>query len=155
MTQTLEGALDAKGIRVALVVSRFNEVITSRLLQGAEDCFDRHGGSADDRVVFRVPGSWEIPQAARIVASSGKYDVVITLGAVIRGETPHFDHLAAAVTRGLAGLAMDSEIPVIYGILTTDTVEQAVDRAGAKLGNKGWEAAMSALEMVGLYRRMA
>jgi len=155
MTQTLEGALDAKGVRVALVVSRFNEVITSRLLQAAEDCLGRHGGVPDDRVVVRVPGAWELPQAARIVAKSGKFDALVTLGCIIRGETPHFDHLAAAVTRGLARLAMESEIPVIYGVLTTDTVDQAVARAGAKMGNKGWEAAMSALEMVGLFRRLA
>jgi 6,7-dimethyl-8-ribityllumazine synthase len=155
MTQTLEGSLDASGVRVALIVSRFNEVITSRLLQGAEDCFDRHGGSPEDRTVYRVPGSWEIPQAAGKAVKSGKYDAVVTLGALIRGETPHFDHLAGAVTRGLTRLSMESEIPVIYGILTTDSVEQAIDRAGAKMGNKGWAAAQSALEMVGLYRRMA
>jgi len=154
MTQIVEGALDAKGVRVAFVVSRFNEIITSRLLQAAEDCFDRHGGSAEDRMVLRVPGAWEIPQAAQIATKSGKYDVVVTLGSIIRGETPHFDHLASAVTRALSSLSMDSEIPVIYGVLTTDTVEQAVDRAGAKMGNKGWEAAMSALEMVGLCRRL-
>jgi len=155
MTRTLEGTLDAAGIRIALVVSRFNGFVTTRLLEGAEDCLERHGCSADQRTVVRVPGSWEIPLAARPLAQSGNYDAIVALGALIRGETPHFDLLAAQVTRGLAQVGVDSGLPVIFGVLTTDTVEQAVDRAGAKAGNKGWEAALSAIEMVNLYRRMA
>jgi 6,7-dimethyl-8-ribityllumazine synthase len=154
MAPTFEGALDARDVRVALVVSRFNDLITSRLLAGAEDCLDRHGGAPDHRTVVRVPGSWEIPQAARKLASGGKHDAIVALGALIRGETPHFDMLAAEVTKGLAQLAAETGIPVIFGVLTTDTVEQALDRAGAKVGNKGWEAAMSAIEMVNLFRRM-
>jgi 6,7-dimethyl-8-ribityllumazine synthase len=155
MAKRLEGTLSAQGVKVALVVSRFNEFVTGRLLQGAEDCLARHGGSPDDVTIYRVPGAWEIPQVTARVVRAGGVDAVIALGALIRGETPHFDHLAAAVTRGLARVAQDSTIPVIYGVLTTDTVEQAVDRAGAKQGNKGWEAALSALEMVSLFRRMA
>jgi 6,7-dimethyl-8-ribityllumazine synthase len=155
MARTLEGVLDAREIRVVLVVSRFNELITERLLSGAEDCLERHGGDADSRTVVRVPGSWEIPQAARKLATSGQYDAVVALGALIRGETPHFDLLAAEVTKGLAQIAGESGIPVIFGVLTTDTVEQAMDRSGAKYGNKGWEAAQSAIEMVNLFRRMA
>lgn len=154
MARTLEGGLDAKGIRIALVVSRFNDVVTSRLLAGAEDCLERHGGTADERTVVRVPGSWEIPQAARRLAKSGQYDAIVALGALVRGETAHFDLLAAEVAKGLAQVGRESGLPVIFGVLTTDTVEQAMDRAGAKLGNKGWEAAQSAVEMVNLFRRM-
>ena len=154
MSQTLEGNLDAKGIRVALIVSRFNEQVTSRLLDGAEDCLERHGCAAKDRTVIKVPGSWEIPLAAHKAAGTGKFDAVIGLGALIRGETPHFDYLAAEVAKGLAQVGMQSEIPVLFGVLTTDTVQQAMDRAGSKMGNKGFDAAMSAIEMVNLYRRM-
>ena len=154
MTQTLEGALNASGLRVAIVVSRFNDLVTERLLRGAEDCLDRHGASSDDRVVYRVPGAWEIPQTVRKALASDRFDAVVTLGCLIRGETPHFEHISAAVTRGLASLALDSDVPIIYGVLTADTVDQAVDRAGVKLGNKGWEAALSAIEMAGLFRRM-
>jgi len=154
MARTLEGVLDARGVRIALVVSRFNDLVTSRLLSGAEDCLERHGGSADDRTVVRVPGSWEIPQAARKLAKTGQFDAIVALGALVRGETAHFDLLAAEAARGLAQVGAESGLPVIFGVLTTDTVEQAMDRAGAKLGNKGWEAALSALEMVSLFRRM-
>ena len=154
MAKQVEGAFTGQGVKVALVVSRFNDYVTSRLLQGAEDCLSRHGGSAEDRTVFRVPGAWEIPQTTRRIVAVGGFDALVTLGVLIRGETPHFDQLAAAVTRGLAQISMQAEIPIIYGVLTTDTVEQAVDRAGAKHGNKGWEAALSALEMVSLYRRI-
>lgn len=154
MTRTLEGSLDAKGVKIALVVSRFNEFITSRLLAAAEDCLERHGGAADDRTIVRVPGSWEIPLAAKKLASSGRYDAIIGLGALIRGETAHYDLLAAQVARGLAQVALDGGLPVIFGVLATDTVEQALDRAGVKAGNRGWDAALAALEMVQLYRRM-
>jgi 6,7-dimethyl-8-ribityllumazine synthase len=155
MSPTIEGALDAKGLKIALVVSRFNDFITTALLRGAEDFLDRHGCPDKNRTVVRVPGSWEIPQAARKLAESEKFDAIVALGALVRGETPHFDLLAAEVAKGLAQLGMQSGIPVIFGVLTTDTVEQAIDRAGAKAGNKGWDAALSAVEMVNLYRRMA
>jgi 6,7-dimethyl-8-ribityllumazine synthase len=155
MSPTIEGVLDAKGLKIALVVSRFNDFITTALLRGAEDFLERHGCPEKNRTVVMVPGSWEIPQAAKKLALSKKYDAVVGLGALVRGETPHFDLLAAEVAKGLAQLGMETGIPVIFGVLTTDTVEQAIDRAGAKAGNKGWDAALSAVEMVNLYRRMA
>ena len=149
---TREGYLDGAGIRVALVVSRFNDVVTAKLLSGAEDCLERHGCKADCRTVVRVPGAWELPLAAKKLAAGGGFDAIVALGALIRGETPHFDYLAAQVARGLAQTGLDSGIPTIFGVLTTDTTDQAVARAGAKTGNKGWEAALSALEMVNLFR---
>lgn len=152
MAPTLEGTLDGRGIKVALVVSRFNDAITRRLLAGAEDCLERHGCTADSRTVVRVPGAWELAQAARRLADRGGHDAIVALGALIRGETAHFDLLAAQTARGLAEVAMGARIPVIFGVLTTDSVEQALNRAGAKGGNKGWEAALSALEMVSLFR---
>ena len=155
MSPTLEGKLDAKGIKVALVVSRFNEFVTERLLGGAEDCLDRHGCTEEQRTVVRIPGAWEIPQAARVLAKSGRFDAIVALGALIRGETLHFDLLAKEVTRGLSQVALQTGVPVAFGVLTTDTVEQAIDRAGAKSGNQGWVAALSAIEMVNLFRRMA
>jgi 6,7-dimethyl-8-ribityllumazine synthase len=154
MSQAIQGDLDGSAVRVALVVSRFNEAITARLLAAAEDCLDRHGCREASRVVVRVPGAWELPQAAKRLAAEGRFDVILALGALIRGETPHFDFLAAQVARGLAEIALASGVPVIFGVLTTDTVEQALNRAGAK-SNKGWEAALSALEMVNLFRRLA
>ena len=154
MARILEGNLDARGLRVALVVSRFNDFITERLLAGALDCLARHGGSEDDRTIVRVPGSWELPQAAKRAAASGRFDAVVALGALIRGETPHFDVLTAEVAKGLAQVALGEGIPVVFGVLTTDTVEQAMDRAGSKSGNKGWDAALSAIEMVNLFRDM-
>lgn len=150
----LEGKLDAKGIRVALVVSRFNEIITGRLLDGAQDCLRRHGAAADAAQVVWVPGSWELPQVAGKIAAAGKVDAIVALSALVRGETPHFDFLAAEVAKGLAAVAQTSGLPVIFGVLTTDTIEQALDRAGAKSGNKGWDAALSAIEMVDLFRRL-
>lgn len=149
---TREGLLDGTGIRVALVVSRFNDVVTAKLLSGAEDCLERHGCKSDCRTVVRVPGAWELPLAAKKLTTGGGFDAIVALGALIRGETPHFDYLAAQVARGLAQIGLDSGIPTIFGVLTTDTTEQAVARAGAKTGNKGWEAALSALEMVNLFR---
>jgi 6,7-dimethyl-8-ribityllumazine synthase len=154
MARTLEGMLDASGMRIALVVSRVNGVITDRLLAGAEDCLERHGCTADRRTVVRVPGSWEIPQATRRLARAGGYDAIVALGALVRGETPHFDLLASVVTRGLADAAAESGVPVAFGVLTTDTVEQALDRSGAKAGNKGWDAALSAIEIAALFRHM-
>jgi 6,7-dimethyl-8-ribityllumazine synthase len=155
MTPTVEGILDAKGIKIALVVSRFNDFITTALLRGAEDFLERHGCPSKNCTIVRVPGSWEIPQTAKRLALGGKYDAVVGLGALIRGETPHFELLAAEVAKGLAQVGMETGIPVIFGVLTTDTVEQAIDRAGAKSGNKGWDAARSAVEMVNLFRRLA
>ncbi|ANM28878.1 6,7-dimethyl-8-ribityllumazine synthase [Acidobacteria bacterium Mor1] len=154
MTRVLEGKLDAGGIRIALVVSRFNEVVSGRLLAGAEDCLDRHGGDAADRTVVRVPGSWELPVTAKKLADTGRFDAVVALGTLIRGETPHFDVLASQVAKGLGQVAYDSGLPVIFGVLTTDTVDQAADRAGGKLGNKGWEAALAAIEMVSVHRQI-
>jgi len=154
MAQAIEGKLDGKGLKVALVVSRFNNVVTQRLLEGAEDCLERHGCAPAQRTVIRVPGSWEIPLVAAKAAASGNYDAVVALGALVRGETPHFDVLAAEVAKGLAQAALAHGVPVAFGVLTTETVEQALDRAGAKLGNKGWDAALSAIEMVDLYRQL-
>jgi 6,7-dimethyl-8-ribityllumazine synthase len=151
---TREGRLDGSGIRVALVVARFNDLVTSKLLSGAEDCLQRHGCTEELRTVVRVPGSWELPQAAKKLADRGDVDAIVALGALIRGETPHFEYLAAQVARGLARIALDSGIPTIFGVLTTDTMDQALARAGLKTGNKGWEAALSALEMVNLFREI-
>jgi 6,7-dimethyl-8-ribityllumazine synthase len=140
-----------KGDRFALVASRFNEFIVDRLVGGATDCILRHGGSEAQIDLIRVPGSFELPQVALQVARSGKYAGVALLGAVIRGGTPHFDMIANEVTKGTAQVALETGVPVVFGVLTTDTVEQAIDRAGTKMGNKGWEAAMSLLEMVDLH----
>jgi 6,7-dimethyl-8-ribityllumazine synthase len=136
------------------VVGRFNENITRPLLDGALDCYRRHGGSDQDVTVAWVPGSFEIPLAARRLAVSGTVDAVICLGAVIRGATAHFDHVAGQASAGVARVAFDADLPVIFGILTTDTIEQAVERAGSKAGNKGWDATMAALEMVDLLKQI-
>ncbi|NPA58791.1 MAG: 6,7-dimethyl-8-ribityllumazine synthase [Aquificae bacterium] len=150
----IEGQLNAKGLKFAVVVSRFNDLITGKLLEGAVDCIVRHGGSEKNITVVKVPGAFEIPQVAKRLALSGKYDAVICLGAVIRGATPHFEYVAAEVTKGIALVSLESDTPVAYGILTTDTIEQAVERAGTKMGNKGFEAAMSAIEMVNLMKEL-
>ena len=142
------------GSSFALVVGRFNSLITERLLEGAVDCLERHGVKRKAITVVRVPGSWEIPPAARRLAGSGEYSGVICLGAVIRGGTPHFDYVAAEVSKGVASVGFGADVPVTFGVLTTDTIEQAVERAGTKAGNKGWEAAEAALEMVNLFRAM-
>ena len=141
-----------KGDRFALVAARFNEFIVDRLVGGATDCILRHGGSEAQIDLIRVPGSFELPQVAKKVAQSGQYAGVVVLGAVIRGGTPHFDMIASEVTKGTAQVGLDTGIPVIFGVLTTDSVEQAIDRAGTKMGNKGWEAAQSLLETVDLFR---
>jgi 6,7-dimethyl-8-ribityllumazine synthase len=140
-----------KGDRFALVASRFNEFIVDRLIGGATDCILRHGGSEAQIDLIRVPGSFELPQVALQVARSGQYAGVVLVGAVIRGGTPHFDMIANEVTKGAAQVGLETGVPVIFGVLTTDTVEQAIDRAGTKMGNKGWEAAMSLLELVDLF----
>ncbi|MCP4684520.1 MAG: 6,7-dimethyl-8-ribityllumazine synthase [bacterium] len=149
---SFEGKLDAKGLKVGLVVSRFNNFLTDKLVDGALDCLVRHGAELSEQTVARVPGSFEVPPAAARMAESGKFDAVICLGAVIRGDTPHFDYIANEVSKGVAKLGMDHKIPVIFGVITTDTLEQAIERAGTKAGNKGWDAAMAAVEMVNLYR---
>jgi len=140
------------GDRFALVASRWNDFIVERLVEGARDCILRHGGHEDQMDLIRVPGSFELPQAAKTAAQSGRYAGVVVLGSVIRGGTPHFDMIAAEVTKGAAQVALDTAVPLTFGVLTTDSVEQAIDRAGAKMGNKGWEAAQSMLEMVDLGR---
>ncbi len=149
---TFEGKLGGKGMKFALVVGRFNEMISTRLYEGALDCLRRHDVADGDVDAAWVPGAFEMPLVAKRLAESGGYDAVICLGAVIRGDTPHFEYVAAESAKGIAALAAESDIPVIYGIITADSVEQAVDRAGAKSGNRGFDAAMTALEMAGLYR---
>ncbi|MBN2158650.1 MAG: 6,7-dimethyl-8-ribityllumazine synthase [Spirochaetes bacterium] len=150
----IEGKIDATGLKVAIIVSRFNEFITNKLLGGAMDCLKRNNADENNISVAWVPGSFEIPAVARIIAASNKYDAVICLGAVIRGSTPHFDYVASEVSKGIASISLNSKIPVIYGVLTTDTIEQAIERAGTKSGNKGFDAAMSAMEMASLYKQI-
>lgn len=152
--QTIEGNLDARGLKFAIVVARFNSFITERLLSGAIDGIVRHGGTESDIVVVRVPGSWELPIAVAEVAKSKKFDAIICLGAVIRGDTPHFDYVAGEATKGVAGVSMETGIPIAFGVLTTNSVEQAVDRAGAKQGNKGFDAATTAIEMANVLRNI-
>lgn len=152
--KVFEGNFDGKGLKIAIVASRFNEFITKELIGGAEDTLLRHGVNTDDIDLYRVPGAFEIPSVCNKIAKNGKYDAVITLGAVIRGSTPHFDYVAAEVSKGVASVSMEYNIPVIFGVLTTDTIEQAVERAGTKAGNKGSDAAMAALEMINLYKGM-
>ncbi|MGC9188226.1 MAG: 6,7-dimethyl-8-ribityllumazine synthase, partial [Sulfurihydrogenibium sp.] len=143
-----------EGIKFAIVVSRFNNLITERLLEGALDCILRHNGSQENIDIVRVPGSFEIPLVAKKLAKSGKYDAVICLGAVIRGDTPHFDYVANEVTKGIAQVSLETEVPISYGILTTDTIEQAIERAGTKMGNKGFDAALTAIEMVNVIKQI-
>jgi len=150
----LEGKLAGEGLNIALVVGRFNAFITERLLEGALDCLKRHGVADNGLTVVRVPGAWEIPLAAKKLAQAGAQDAVICLGAVIRGSTPHFDYVAAEVSKGIAQVSLESGIPILFGILTTDTLEQEVERAGSKAGNKGYAAAEAALEMVNLLKDM-
>ncbi|WP_226657321.1 6,7-dimethyl-8-ribityllumazine synthase [Guptibacillus hwajinpoensis] len=150
MGQTFEGNLVGSGLKVGIVVGRFNEFITSKLLGGAEDALKRHGLSEDSIDVAWVPGAFEIPFAAKKMVDTGKYDAIITLGTVIRGATPHFDYVCGEVSKGVANLTMQTGVPVIFGVLTTNTIEQAVERAGTKAGNKGWDAATAAIEMANL-----
>ncbi|EKO37666.1 MAG: 6,7-dimethyl-8-ribityllumazine synthase [Solidesulfovibrio magneticus str. Maddingley MBC34] len=145
---TIEGQLDAKGLKFALVAGRFNDFITERLVGGAVDYLVRHGGDRADLTIVRVPGAFEIPLAAQKLAASGKYDGIICLGAVIRGSTPHFDFVASECAKGLAHVMLDAHVPVGFGVLTVDNLEQAIERAGSKAGNKGVEAASAVLEMV-------
>jgi len=154
MPRITEGKLTAKGLRFGIVVSRFNDFICDHLLAGAMDVLVRNGADDGDIEVFKVPGAFEIPQAAKKVALSKRFDAVICLGAVIRGATPHFEYIAAEVSKGVAMIGLESEVPVTFGVLTTDNLEQAIERAGSKAGNKGWDAALSAVEMANLYREM-
>jgi 6,7-dimethyl-8-ribityllumazine synthase len=147
-----QGRLNAAGFRFALVASRWNDFITSRLVEGALDALDRLGADAHATELYKVPGSFEIPLLALKLAQSGKYDAVICLGTVIRGQTPHFEYIAGEVTKGIAQAGMQTGVPVVYGVVTADTLEQAIDRAGVKLGNKGFEAAVTAVELVNLYK---
>jgi len=145
-----QGVLNAEGKRFGIVVSRFNELISKQLLDGALDCLYRHGAREEDVEIAWVPGSFEIPLAAKAMARAGKYDAVICLGAVIRGDTPHHQYIASEVTKGIAQVALDTLVPISYGVITPDTLEQALERAGTKAGNKGWQAALSAIEMANL-----
>jgi len=149
-----EGNLQAKGFKFGLIVSRFNNFLTDKLLEGAVDCLVRHGASEDKISVAFCPGAFEIPYVASKMAKSGKYDAVICLGVVIRGDTPHFDYIASETTKGIAKLALDLDLPIIYGIVTADNLEQAIERSGTKAGNKGWNAAEAAIELVNLYKVM-
>ncbi len=150
MPRNIEGKLVAEGKKFGLVVGRFNDFITDRLVGGALDALIRSGASDDDIDIVRVPGAFEIPLLAKKLAGKGRYDAIICLGAVIRGSTPHFDYVCAEASKGIAKVSMDAEVPVIFGIITTDTIEQAIERAGTKAGNKGWSAAMAAIEMANL-----
>ncbi len=154
MSNVIKGHLSAKGKKFALVVGRFNELISNKLLAGAVDCIIRHDGTEEDTVVIWVPGAFEIPVVAKKIAASKKYDAVICLGAVIRGATPHFEYIASEVSKGIAQVGLESGLPVIFGVITSDTIEQAIERAGTKGGNKGWDAAMTAIEMADLLKKI-
>jgi 6,7-dimethyl-8-ribityllumazine synthase len=149
-----QGILKAEGFRFAIIVSRWNDFLTSKLLEGAFDALERLGAKEDAIEVFRIPGAFEFPLTVKKVLESGKWDAVICLGAVIRGETPHFEYVAGEATKGISQVAMETGVPVLYGIVTADTLEQAINRAGVKAGNKGFEAALSAVELVNLYKEM-
>jgi len=149
---TFEGNLIGSGLRVGIVISRFNELLSSRLLSGAQDALSRHDIKADDVDVAWVPGAFEIPLVAKRLAATGRYDVVLALGVIIRGGTPHFEYVAAEVSKGVAKVSLDTGVPVMFGVITADTIEQAVERAGTKAGNKGWDAALAGIEMANLLR---
>jgi len=150
MAQVIEGHLSAKGKKFALVVGRFNELISNKLMTGAIDCLIRHEADKTEITIVWVPGAYEMPLVAQKLAKSQKYDAVICLGAVIRGATPHFDYVSAEVSKGIANVGLETDLPIIFGVLTTDTIEQAIERAGTKAGNKGWDSALTAIEMVDL-----
>ncbi|HXV20017.1 MAG TPA: 6,7-dimethyl-8-ribityllumazine synthase [Desulfuromonadales bacterium] len=154
MTKIIEGKLDARGFRFGIVVSRFNSFISDRLVDGAMDALVRHGAEAESVQIVRVPGAYEIPMTAKKMVATARYDAVICLGAVIRGATPHFDYVSAEVSKGIAAVSLDSGVPVTFGVLTTDNIEQAIERAGSKAGNKGFDAAVSAIEMVNLFKAL-
>lgn len=152
--KTFEGELQAKGLKFAVIVSRFNDFITNKLLDGSIDALVRHGATEQNIDVIKVPGAFEIPLTAKIVAGKKKYDAVICLGTIIRGATPHFDYVAAEASKGIATASMETGIPIAFGVVTSDTIEQAVERAGSKSGNKGWDAAMVAIEMAQLLKKL-
>jgi 6,7-dimethyl-8-ribityllumazine synthase len=152
MAQLIEGRLDASGLKFGIIVSRFNSFISEHLLEGALDALRRHGAEEDEITIVRVPGAFEIPLAAQRLAGQGAFDALICLGAVIRGATPHFDYVSAEVTKGIAAVGLTSDLPIAFGILTTDSIEQAIERAGTKAGNKGADAAATAIEMADLFR---
>jgi len=154
MPTIIEGQLQATGMKFALVVSRFNHFVTDRLLEGCVDALTRHGAADGDLTIVRVPGAFELPPVAQRLARAGRHDAVIALGAVIRGDTPHFDYIASEVTKGIAQAGMQSDVPVVYGVITTDSLEQAIERAGTKAGNKGADAARTAIELADLKRRL-
>jgi len=154
MGKIIEGKIVAKGMRFGIVASRFNDFISSKLIEGALDALTRAGADEKDITIVKVPGAFEIPLAAKRMARTGKVDAVICLGAVIRGATPHFEYISAEVSKGIATVALETEVPVVFGVITTDTIEQAIERAGTKSGNKGFDAALSAVEMVDLFRKM-
>ncbi|NJD56638.1 MAG: 6,7-dimethyl-8-ribityllumazine synthase [Nitrospirae bacterium] len=152
--KVIQGELQAKGLKFAIIVSRFNDFITGKLLDGAVDALMRHGAKEEDVDVVKVPGAFEIPLAAKKVAEKGGYNAVICLGTVIRGATPHFDYVAAEVSKGVASASLDTGVPIAFGVLTTDTIEQAVERAGTKSGNKGFDAAVTAIEMAQVFKKL-
>lgn len=154
MSTIIEGVLNGSGKRFGIVASRFNDLITRKLIEGAMDCLIRHGVDQDAITLLWVPGAFEIPLAAQKMASTKKYDAVICLGAVIRGGTPHFDYVASEVTKGIANVSLQQNLPVIMGVLTTDSIDQAIERAGTKAGNKGWDAALSAIEMTDIFSKL-
>lgn len=154
MPKTLEGAIQAEGYKFGIVLSRFNAFITDRLLEGALDCLGRNGADMDAVTVVRVPGAFEIPLACLKMAQTGAVDAVIALGAVIRGATPHFNYISTEVAKGIASASLQTGVPITFGVITSDTIEQAIERAGTKAGNKGWDAALSAIEMVNLFENM-
>jgi 6,7-dimethyl-8-ribityllumazine synthase len=154
MPRIIEGKLTAKGMKFGIVASRFNDFICGRLIDGAVDALTRAGADEKDILIYKVPGAFELPATAKKLAKTANFDAVICLGAVIRGATPHFEYISAEVTKGIASVGLETEVPVAFGVLTTDTIEQAIERAGAKAGNKGWDAAMSAIEMVDLFRKL-
>ncbi len=150
----IEGMLEAKDMKLGIIASRFNELITDKLLSGALDCWRRHGGDEESVTVVWVPGAWEMPIATQKLADSNSCDAIVCLGAVIRGGTPHFEYVAAEATKGIANVSLSSKMPVSLGLLTTDTIDQAIERAGTKSGNKGWEAALAAIEMANLISKV-
>ena len=154
MPKIMEGKIVAKGMKFGIVASRFNDFICGWLIEGAVDALVRAGADEKDMVIYKVPGSFELPLTAKKVAKSGRYDAVICLGAIIRGATPHFEYISAEVSKGIAVVGLETEVPVVFGVLTTDTIEQAIERAGTKSGNKGADAAMTAIEMVDLFKKI-
>ena len=154
MPKIIEGKIVAKGMKFGIVASRFNDFICGRLIEGAIDALMRAGAEEKDIVIYKVPGSFELPLTAKKLAKSGRFDAIICLGAIIRGATPHFEYISAEVSKGIAVVGLETEVPVVFGVLTTDTIEQAIERAGTKSGNKGADAAMTAIEMVDLFKKI-